>query len=100
RRFRIKPGVDTSSIAISGNVIYQICNPQTCVPDQEFKFEVGLDGPVLDVVDASTSTSGANDAAPLVTYFDQLVGPLDAQTVGSRWQVLISPRQVKAGGEV
>ncbi len=42
RRYRIKPGVDAAAIAMAGEVVYQICDEQNCIPGAEYAFDVAL----------------------------------------------------------
>jgi thiol:disulfide interchange protein DsbD len=107
RKYRVVKSA-AGEVAISGEVIYQICDDSNCRPGQKFRFAVTLNETTPANLSPARSVSptveelSANDdgAGGLESRFEQKVGPRGSQTVGGSWQVSVSPRQAIPGGQV
>jgi len=62
----LAPGVDPSTLQISGAVFAQVCDPNTCLPPEEFPFVAEL-GPGVPVAVVQQPAGESAVAAPLST---------------------------------
>jgi len=108
RRYRLKPGYSPEDVSVAGVVKYQICDANSCRPNQKHEFDVKLSAAsdsssalskrsAVEQAGSKTDSPSDGDAS---TRFEQWVGKKGSQTVGSVWSVSVAPRRAVPGGEV
>lgn len=101
RKYRIKPGADAAAIAVAGEVVYQICDAQTCRPGQKFAFAAKLAQADASVLPTDASVAAKREkAVDASTRFEQFDGNGANRTVVGTWLVQVEPKQVVPGGNV
>jgi thiol:disulfide interchange protein DsbD len=87
RSYKVASGTDLDNIVIAGTVDYQICDARNCRIARH-KFEARAAAVPKEVPPSAT------------TQFEHVAKVGGQQTVGGKWSVTVTPRQVVAGAEV